>query len=101
MSRIVRDAFKRREERMADTSRARLLDPHFNYQTTLLQHVLDLADMVMEDEGVPQEVRARVVRCVLYGSPNPVDAELRMRQQEAMTEVLKTQPIVMPEGWQP
>lgn len=103
MSRIVREAIERYEKRMPGASRARVRDPHFGYQTTWLRHMLDLADMAMEDEGVPEEVRAKVVRGVLYGYPNPADAELRVQQQELLTEALKAQTtmIVMPDGWQP
>lgn len=97
---------RRYEERMPGTARARNHDPHFNYQTTWLRHMLSLADVVMEDGGVPVEVRERVVRCLLYGSPNPAEAELRMEQQELLTEALKMQPpptivMPMPEGWRP
>lgn len=64
--------------------------------------ILHLVDMVLEDEGIAVDTRRNVARCILYGSPNPADAELRAEQQGQIQDVLKfaspTILLQMPEG---
>lgn len=91
MSRLTDAETERYRQRMFGASKAAVTDPMFQFQTAFLRSMLDLADMVMEDEGVTPEVRRRVVRGVLYGSPNVADAELRVQQREQLTEELKRQ----------
>jgi hypothetical protein len=79
--------------RMAGAGKASATDPMYQFQTTWLRSMLDLADMVMEDEGVPSEVRRKVVRGVLYGSPNVADAELRVEQREVTVRHLRETPV--------
>ncbi len=63
-------------------------DAQFRYQTRMLATVLHLVDEVLEHEGIPASVRTRVVRCVLYGSPNPADALLRIDQHREAAEAM-------------
>ncbi len=65
-----------RRDRLA--VRAYTGDALYSAQMRWLRAALILVDGVMDDEGIPAEVRERVVRCVLYGSPDPADAVLRM-----------------------
>jgi hypothetical protein len=45
----------------------------------------------MEDEGVPEHVRARVIRTVVYGGPDVADAELRLELNQAAVKRLAEQ----------
>lgn len=82
MSDYLQQARERWSERMPGAYRAYMIDPTHHYQVDLMDAVLATVDMAMEGEGVPEETRQRVVRAVVYGSPNPADAELRMAQQK-------------------
>ena len=102
MSRLVDDAISRYEQRRPKAAAAYDLDPTHHALAKWMESVLHLVDMVLEDEDVPVDTRRNVARCILYGSPNPADAELRMEQQEQIRDVLKyaspTILLQMPEG---
>jgi hypothetical protein len=68
------------------------LDGVYMYELTVLREMLTRLETILEDEGVAPETAERVIRCMLYGAPSPADAELRMRQQERMTEMLSRMP---------
>jgi hypothetical protein len=68
------------------------LDGVYMYEMTVLREMLHRLEAILEDEGVPQETAERVIRCMIYGAPSPAGAELRMRQQEQMTEMLSRRP---------
>lgn len=95
MSRIAWEEEERYRRRMPGAAKAAATDPMYHFQTTWLRSMLDLADMVMEDEGVPPEVRRKVVRGLLYGSPNVADAELRVEQREVMVRHLLETPVML------
>jgi len=95
MSRLAWEEAERYQRRMSGAGKAASTDPMYQFQTTWLRSMLDLADMVMEDEGVPPDVRRRVVRGVLYGSPNVADAELRVQQHEVMVQHLSETPATL------
>jgi hypothetical protein len=67
-------------------------DAHFQYQTFVLQDLVDRLEIIMDDEGIPEEKIRRVIRCMLYGSPHPADALVREEQQKQITELLMTRP---------
>lgn len=92
MSRLVSDESDWYRHNMPGAAKAAATDPMYQFQTTWLRSILDLADMVMEGEGVPPDVRRKVVRGLLYGSPNVADAELRVRQNEVMVQQLRDAP---------
>lgn len=104
MSRIVRDAIDRYERRMPGARAAANTDPIQHHLTTWMHRMLDLVDMVLEDEGIPEETRRKVAQCILYGSPNQADAEMRQHQNEMLAEHLRNRApsivLEMPEGWQ-
>jgi hypothetical protein len=84
---------------MPGAQRAETFDPIHSHLTWWMDRMLHLADMVMEDEGIDSAVRAKVIRCLLYGSPNVADAELRMVQQEQLVEFARTaQPSLLVTG---
>lgn len=103
MSRIVDDAIARYEQRRPKAAAANNLDPTYSALAKYVESILHLVDMVLEDEDIPVDTRRNVVRCILYGSPNPVDAEMRMENLAALREHLgsKAPSVVMqmPEGW--
>ncbi len=62
------------------------LDPQFSMQTKWLRRALRLLDIAMEDEGVPEHVRGRVLRVVCYGTAEDVaDAQLRISTTSGVT----------------
>lgn len=103
MSELVEDVIRRYEERMPGASRARHLDPLYHHQVAWMRSMLRLADIAMEDEGMPSETRARVIRTVVYGGPNPEDSELRVELNEELVKRLAEQgpAVLLPDGWQP
>lgn len=60
-------------------------DALYSAQIRFLRGMLRLADEVMEHEGVPERVRERVVRCVIYGTPDGADAVIRIDEHAART----------------
>lgn len=72
-------------QRFPETVETSLHDAVLNNQLTFIRHMLRLADMIMDDEGVAPEVRAKVVRGILYGSPSPSEAQIRI--EDAKREI--------------
>ncbi len=79
----VADAMSRHLARTPDTRAAYHTDAEYHRQVHTLRHLLGLVDAVLEDEGIPERTRERVVRCVLYGTPDPTDATLRIDARAA------------------
>lgn len=72
---------------------AALTDGMYRWQLNILRSVLSLTDMALEDEGVPAEVRERVLRaCMLGSAPQPVEAQERRRAEMERLEQLRTPP---------
>lgn len=63
--------------------KAYALDPQTHHQTELLRRMLETTERAMEDEGIPAETRARVLRAVVYGDAEPGMVERRMTRDEA------------------
>jgi hypothetical protein len=55
-------------QRMPDAEHVYHSDPVYHAQMHILRRALIAVDMAMEDEGVPHEVRLRVLRAGAYGS---------------------------------
>lgn len=97
MTNYIRQARERWSRRIPGADRIRLSDPIAHFQTHYIDTMLTLADMAMEDEGIPEETRQRVIRTVVYGSPNPADVELRIAQhEENMARILNAPPLLDP-----
>jgi hypothetical protein len=92
MSNVVNRCFGRYQERLGGR-RAYLEDPQHHWQMTWLRRMLDVIDMAMEDEGVDERSRERVIRTVLYGAPDPGEAERRIDEQQKQIELLMTAPV--------
>lgn len=76
-------------------------DAHYQYQWGVLRDLMSRLEVILDDEGIGHETAERVLRCLLYGSPSPADAELRMEQQERLVEALARTPpapILFPGG---
>lgn len=69
-------------------------DPHFQHHNHVLREILERLEIVLEDEGVPEDTIRRAIRCMLYGSPHTSDAELRQEQQKLLAEVLQNRPVI-------
>jgi hypothetical protein len=91
----VDEETSRFQRRMPGAGTAVRNDPVHHHLVVWMDRMLHLVDVVMEDEGIEPAVRAKVVRCVLYGSPNVADAELRMEQQQRMVDLVKYQAAPM------
>ncbi|WP_055588658.1 hypothetical protein [Peterkaempfera griseoplana] len=70
-------------DHMPGASGAYLQDPAYHRDVVFLRRALALADLAMEDQGVPAESRARVIRTVVCGSPNEDEANARIEQHLA------------------
>lgn len=68
-------------------------DPTYRASMSVLRDFVRHLGIVLEDEGIPPELAERIVRGVLYGSPNVADAEQRMRDRELIAEALMHRPI--------
>lgn len=75
--------------------RAAALDAAYQFEMTVLRDMLSRLEVILEDERVGRDVIERVIRCMLYGSPSPAAAELRMRQDEEMVKLLERTPLSM------
>lgn len=77
------------------------LDGAYQYETAVMIEMLDRLEAILDDEDVPRETAERVIRCMIYGSPSPAAAQMRMDQQERMADLLSRmppQPISFPLG---
>jgi hypothetical protein len=84
---IIEDYFRRTGQ-----PRGSSLDGVYQYELAVLREMLTRLEVILTDEGVAPETVERVIRCMLYGTPSPADAELRMRQQERMVEMQRLMP---------
>ncbi len=83
VDRLIRDHMRRDP----NAEEAFLRDPVYSAQLRFLRSMLRLVDEVMNHEGVPAPVRLRVVRAVLYGSPDGADAIVRINDRAAAVQI--------------
>lgn len=88
----VRDARARWQNGVPGAMHAQAYDATTQYQLHWMDAVLSLVDMAMEDEGIAADTRRRVIRAAVYGSPNPADAELRIRKRQAELAKIRERP---------
>lgn len=98
MRNYVREAVDRYMRRIPGADSARALDPIYSAQFTFMERVLQIVDMAMEDEGVPERSRERVIRTVVCGAPDEYAAHQRMARNEKVVEWVKTHPGPPPSG---
>lgn len=66
--------------RSASSEEAYHRDAQYHMQIKWLRQALLVLDLTMDDEGVPEETRIRVLRAVLYGTAeDPHETQLRIQ----------------------
>lgn len=91
------EEYDRYLDRMPGARRASAFDSTYAAQMHLLHRVLTMVDMALTDECLPVAVRRRVTRTVLYGSPDPAEAESRIRHQKRLADLMaEGMPYPMP-----
>ncbi|GAA4439502.1 hypothetical protein [Phytohabitans houttuyneae] len=89
MSRVVAEQFQRYVDRMPGARAAYVHDATYAAQMKFIRRMLYTVDLALETEGVAEDVRQRVTRMVLFGSPDPDAADDRAREHERlMTAVM-------------
>lgn len=82
MSNYSDDTLGRYLDQNPTMRQACLEDPVQHAQVESTRRTLDAADRAMADEGIPGEVRRRVVNRMVWGEPEGrVDVHARMREQ--------------------
>lgn len=71
--------------RMPDARTAYYKDPTYHAHIMLMRRLLSAVDMAMEDEGIEETTRIRVLRCVMYGVPSESEALERMADVDRRT----------------
>lgn len=87
-SSTVQAAIDRYCGRLPGALEAQHNDPQYAHHMAWLSRMLEIADMAMEDEQIPEQSRARVIRTILYGSPDETDALARIEQQAAKADAI-------------
>lgn len=85
--------------RMPGAQEANALNAEYHAQIALLRRLLTVADLVMEDEGVPESVRLRVLRTVMYGSPDEGAAERQQVDRAKLVAAMETNTFIVPPRW--
>ena len=88
----VRDARARWQNGVPGAMHAQAYDAITQYQLHWMDAVLSLVDMAMEEEGVAEDTRRRVIRAAVYGSTNPADSEQRIQARQAELAKIKQRP---------
>lgn len=97
MSDFTDDLLGRYLDQQPGMRQALLEDPVQHAQTELMRRTLAAAERGMTDEGIPPEVRRRVVNRIVWGEPEGlVDVRARVREQVIAAYDL---PAEMVEGW--
>lgn len=73
-------------KRIPEAEHAYRDDPQYHQSLKLMHRTLIALNMAMEDEGIPEDVRLRVVRAVMHGAPDEIAAEERMKQRQQQVE---------------
>jgi L-asparaginase II len=70
-------------------------DPQYAAEIHQLTRIFEMLDMAMENEDVPKKTRDRVIRACVFGTPDFVDAEIRMkRNDEQIKRLMETAPFI-------
>lgn len=67
-------------------------DAAYRYQADILKDQLRRLEVILEDEGVDDQKRERILRSMLYGVPSAADAAQRMRDQTDRARLLAGAP---------
>jgi hypothetical protein len=80
-------------DRMSRADEAFLKDPTYNAHVGWLRRTLSLADMAMQDRGVPDEDRRYVLTVAMYGSPDEEAAMARIAERQRLIEESMRRPM--------
>ncbi|HMH59023.1 MAG TPA: hypothetical protein VK537_07565 [Galbitalea sp.] len=73
------------------------LDATYQWQLTQVIETSTRLAAILDDEGIPDETAARIIRSVLYGAPSVVEAEQRMKHMDLLRKMFETPPEFSPE----
>lgn len=97
MSEFTDEVLGRYLDQQPGMRQALLEDPVQHAQTELMRRTLAAVERGMTDEGIPPEVRCRVVNRIVWGEPEGlVDVHARVREQVIAAYDL---PAEMVEDW--
>lgn len=85
--------------RIPDARRAYSNDPQYHAQIAWMRRAFAAFDLAMEDEGIPEQVRERILRTLLHGGPSEAEALQRMEALRSQVENLSAAPLAH-ESWQ-
>lgn len=85
--------------RIPDADKAYMRDPQYHMQVRWMRRTFTALDLAMEDEGIPEQVRDRILRTLIHGAPDESEALQRMEGLRFQAEKLAAAPLV-PEPWQ-
>lgn len=82
MSEFIDDTLGRYLDQQPGMRQALLTDPVQKMQAEVLRQTLSMVERALVDEGVPDDVRRRVINRVVWGEPEgSVDVHARMRRE--------------------
>jgi len=93
----VDDLIDRWLTRIPEAAKAYHQDPYYHAQMVWMRRMLTTMDMAMEDEGVPETIRQRVVRVVIFGGPDEVAALVRMEKAEHTRYLIQSDDVATAE----
>jgi hypothetical protein len=99
MSEITDDLLGRYLDQQPGMRQALLEDPVQHAQTELMRRTLAAVERGMADEGIPPEVRRRVVNRIVWGEPEGlVDVHARVREQVLLAA--HDLPVELTDAWE-
>lgn len=85
MSEFINETLGRYLAQQPGMRQALLTDPVQNMQAEALRQTLNMVERALADEGVPDDVRRRVVNRVVWGEPEgSVDVHARMHREREL-----------------
>lgn len=92
-SMFIQDALRRYHFRVQG-GRAHNQDTQHYMQWRWIESMLNVVDMVLEDNDIPEDVRRRVTTQIIYGGPDPSQAEERVAAREREIKDLMARPLL-------
>lgn len=86
-------------ERIPEGRTANLYDAQYRAQFTWMRRAFTAMDLAMEDEGIPEPTRLRIIRTLVYGAPDEAEALARMDRMAVEVEKLATAPVPHVGAW--
>lgn len=89
-------------ERFPRARTAHRFDAQYRAQFTFMSRTFTA--MAMQDEGIPEPVRLRIIRTLIYGAPDETEALARMDRMAAEVDKLATTTTAsfsLDEVWRP